>query len=67
MIDPTQNEKRAMEKGGELAGEYIESIKKTDLADFTGDEYAMLVECIVTGYIEELQNLAAKELGKVSS
>jgi len=67
MIDPTQNEKMAMEKGGELAGEYLESIKKTDLADFTGEEYAMFVQCVVTGYIDELQNLAFKELNKVKS
>ena len=57
MIDPTEREKQAMAAGGKLAGEYLDHLKKTDMAELSDDEYATFVECIVSGYVDELQKL----------
>ena len=43
MIDPTDNEKEAMAKGGEMAGQYMDWLEKTDLATFTEDEYQQIM------------------------
>ena len=62
MIDPTKNEKKAMELSSERAGEYLEWLKKTDMAEFSQKEWSDLIEVIVTGYFEGMQNLAEKAL-----
>ena len=62
MIDPTANELKAMEISSERAGEYLEWLKKTDIAEFSQKEWSDLIEVIVTGYFEGMQNLAEKAL-----
>lgn len=62
MIDPTENEKKAMEISSERAGEYLAWLKKTDLEKMTPEEWRQFVEVIVSGYIEGMQNLAEKAL-----
>jgi len=62
MIDPTANEKKAMEMSSERAGEYLGWLKKTDMAEFSQKEWSDLIEVIVTGYFEGMQNLAEKAL-----
>ena len=62
MIDPTKNEKKAMELSSERAGEYLEWLKKTDMAEFSQKEWSDLIEVIVTGYFEGMQNLAEEML-----
>ena len=62
MIDPSDNEKKAMETSSERAGEYLEWLKKTDMAEFSPKEWSDFVEVIVSGYIEGMQNLAEKSL-----
>ena len=62
MIDPTANELKAMEISSERAGEYLEWLKKTDMAEFSQKEWSDLIEVIVTGYFEGMQNLAEKAL-----
>ena len=62
MIDPTTNEKKAMEISSERAGEYIEWLKKTDMETFTREEWKQFVEVIVTGYLEGMANLADDEV-----
>jgi uncharacterized protein YdaT len=62
MIDPTVNEKKAMEISSERAGEYIEWLKKTDMETFTREEWKQFVEVIVSGYIEGMANLADDEV-----
>lgn len=61
MIDPTPNEQVAMEAGGQLAGEYLDSIGKTDLAALDAAEWATFVEAVVTGYCDHLRDLAARD------
>ena len=61
MIDPTPNEIEAMATGGQMGGEYLESIGKSDLATLSEEEWALFLDAIVTGYCDHLRALAAKD------
>lgn len=61
MIDPTPNERAAMAHGGAMAGEYLDSLRKTDLAQFSTEEWLILMEVIITGYCDHLRNLAGQD------
>ena len=50
MIDPTERELAAMRAAGPRAGEYIESLGKTDMALFTVEEFTTLIQVIVSAY-----------------
>jgi hypothetical protein len=50
MIDPTERELVAMRAAGPKAGEYIESLGKTDMAIFTVEEFTTLIQVIVSAY-----------------
>lgn len=65
MIDPTPNERAAMEHGGAMAGEYLDSLGKSDLAQFSLEEWQTLIEVIVTGYCDHLRDLAGKDRGRL--
>lgn len=65
MIDPTPNEKAAMDNGGRMGGEYLESICKTDLAALTVAEWDCFVEAVVTGYCDHLRDLAARDRARL--
>lgn len=61
MIDPTPNEQRALQTAGDLAGEYLDSLGRTDLALLTPAEWATLIEVIVTGFGDRLRELCARD------
>ena len=61
MIDPTPNEQAAIVAGGQLGGEYLESLGKTDLVTLTEAEWTTFVEAVVTGYCDHLRALAARD------
>jgi len=61
MIDPSPNERAAIAHGGTMAGEYLESLGKTDLVRFSHAEWLTLLEVIVTGYCDHLRDLAARD------
>jgi hypothetical protein len=67
MIDPTPNEKSAMNNGGRMGGEFLESIGKTDLATLTIAEWDCFVEAVVTGYCDHLRELAAEDRARLDS
>ena len=67
MIDPTPNEKAAMQHGGAMGGEYLDSLGRTDLAVLAVEEWDSFVECIVTGYCDHLRDLAAKDQGRLQA
>ena len=54
MIDPDEHEQAALEFASQMGGEFVESLGKTDLAAFSAEDWATLVECIVTGYQDKL-------------
>jgi hypothetical protein len=57
MVDPTEHEVAAMRAASPVAGEYVESLGKTDLAAFSADEWLMLIEVIVIAYTDTLRDL----------
>ena len=65
MIDPSPNEREAMRAGGEAAGEYLESLGKSDLATLTVEEWLTLIEAVITGYSDRLRALAAQDRRRI--
>jgi hypothetical protein len=57
MIDPTRHERAAMNHAVERAGEHIESLGRTDLMTWSPDEFATLIEVIVTAFTDRLREL----------
>jgi hypothetical protein len=57
MIDPSQHERAAMDHAVAMAGEYIESRGRTDLMTWSREEFATLVEVIVTAFTDRLRDL----------
>jgi Family of unknown function (DUF6511) len=60
MIDPLPLEQAAMDHAGKQAGEYVDAIEKTDLAQFTGEEWATLINVVCSAFIEHLH----QEIGR---
>ncbi|WP_137179190.1 DUF6511 domain-containing protein [Roseomonas sp. AR75] len=54
MVDPDEHEQAAIVAASPMAGEYLESIGKTDLAVLTETEWLTLLEVVVTAYQDEL-------------
>lgn len=54
MVDPDEHEQAAVVAGGRLAGEYLESIAKTDLTVLTEAEWLTFIEAAVTGFQDEM-------------
>ena len=65
MIDATPNERAAMEHGGAMAGEDLDSLGKSDLAQFSLGEWQTLIEVIVTGYCDHLRDLAGQDRSRI--
>jgi len=65
MVDPTPNEQDALEAAGQTAGEYLESLGKTDLALLELEEWESLIESVVTGYTDRLRELADQDWQQV--
>lgn len=57
MIDPTPHERAAMNEAAGLVGEYLEHIGTTDIVTMTPEQYDMMIEAAITGYVEALQRL----------
>jgi hypothetical protein len=65
MIDPSPNERAAIAHGGAMAGEYLDSLGKSDLAQLSVEEWHTLLEVIVTGYCDHLRALAAQDRNRL--
>lgn len=61
MIDATPSEAEAMSVGGQMGGEYLESIGKSDLATLSETEWDRFIDAVVTGYCDHLRALAARD------
>jgi Family of unknown function (DUF6511) len=57
MIDPTRHERAAMNHAVEMAGEYIESLGRADLMTWSSEEFASLIEVIVTAFTDRVREL----------
>jgi hypothetical protein len=67
MIDPTPNEMQAMSVGGQMGGEYLESIAKSDLASLTVTEWDRFIDAVVTGYCDQLRALAGQDCTRLDA
>lgn len=59
---PSQDERKAALIGGNLGGQYLDQIGKTDLASLTPGEWEKLCTLIFTGTCEELKRQADDEI-----
>lgn len=59
MIDPNKHESNALSVACQKGGEYVESLGKTDLAAFTHEQWAALIEVIVTAFQDSLRTAYA--------
>jgi hypothetical protein len=57
MIDKDDAERTALREAGQEGGAFVESLGRTELAAWTPQEWATLVEVIVTAYQEALGRL----------
>jgi len=54
VVDPDEHEQAAIVATSPVAGEYLDSIGKTDLALLTETEWLTLLEVIITAYQDEI-------------
>jgi len=64
MIDPTPNEIAALEHGGRMGGEYLDSLRCTDLARLTVDQWRTFIDIVVTGYANHLRDLVSRDCAR---
>jgi hypothetical protein len=60
MTDPNEFEIQAMSNASDRAGEYIESIGRTDMAVWTEEEWTRFIETVCGGYVDKLCDLQAQ-------
>lgn len=61
MINPNQHENNALAAACQSGGEYVESIAKTDLANFTAVEWSTLIDVVVTAFQDSLRTAYADD------
>ena len=54
MIDKDDEERTALSEAGQEGGAFVESLGRTELGTWTPQEWATLVEVIVTAYQDAL-------------
>lgn len=54
MVDPNEHEAKAMEDASALAGEYIESLRQTDMARWSPEQWRRFIATVCGGYVESL-------------
>ena len=54
MNDATPNETQAVLHGGNMGGEYLDELGKTNLAALSEDEWQQFLFCVVGGYVEKI-------------
>ena len=57
MIDKDDDERAALQEAGQEGGAYIESLGRTELATWSANEWATLVEVVITAYQDALARL----------
>jgi hypothetical protein len=54
MVDPNEHELAAMHRAGNAAGEFIDALGRTDMAQWTPTEWVNFVETICGAYVDSL-------------
>jgi hypothetical protein len=61
MIDPNKHENNALAQACLSGGAYVETIGKTDLASWTEQEWAALIDVVVTSFQDFLREAYADD------
>jgi hypothetical protein len=70
MVDANEQEVTAMRAAGDIAGEYIEAVGRTDMATWSEQDWRGFIEAICGAYVDALieQQIAINTaLGKVQT
>jgi hypothetical protein len=59
MIDANEHELAAMMNASDRAGEFIETVGGTDMAEWSPEQWGQFIEVICTGYVNRLIELRA--------
>ena len=59
MIDANEHELAAMLNASDRAGEFIETVGGTDMAEWSREQWNHFIEVICTGYVDKLIDLRA--------
>lgn len=59
MIDANEAEKAAMVAAGDAAGQFIEALGRTDMAQWTEQQWTQFIACICGGYVDALLEIQA--------
>ena len=59
MVDMNETEAWAITHSGQIGGQYLDSIKISDLSRLTMEQYSIYVRCIVSAYLGEISRLQA--------
>lgn len=62
MIDPTEREIAAIRAASKPAGEYIESIGQTDMAQWSSAIWLGFLETVITAYGDEMGKLKDSDI-----
>ena len=54
MIDPNEPEVAAMRAAGDIAGQYIEAVARTDMATWSATDWHGFIEAICGAYVDSL-------------
>jgi Family of unknown function (DUF6511) len=61
MIDPTRHERAAIDHAIAMAGEHIDRLGRTELMSWSCEEFASLIEVVVTAFTDRLRDLGDDE------
>lgn len=63
MTDMDDNETEAMRHAGDMGGEYLDHLGKTDLAELSLEEWETFVGAVCSGFSEKMLELAEQAYG----
>ena len=70
MVDPNEQEVAAMRAAGDIAGQYIEAVGRSDMATWSEEDWRGFIEAICGAYVDclvEQQIAATAALAKVQT
>jgi hypothetical protein len=54
MVDPNDQEVAAMRAAGDIAGQYIDAVGRTDMASWSEPDWRSFIEAICGAYVDAL-------------
>ncbi|MBW6398905.1 hypothetical protein KPL78_13660 [Roseomonas sp. HJA6] len=54
MVDPNEQEVAAMRAAGDIAGQFIETVGRSDMATWSAEDWRGFIEAICGAYVDSL-------------